>query len=525
MALSNRDRIGKAVELLGEGLMAFVDSEMTAHAPAGAEWLPALAAAGPNPNRKVSLADPQFQLKVLWDYWNPVFSRLLGRTERTMVSLLRDARDRWAHNESFSYDEAYRCLDAAQFLLQAVSAGAQAEEVRRAKDELQRSHYEEATRKAARTQGPVGAPTGGLPAWREVVVPHADVAAGTFAQAEFAADLAQVARGEGAPEYSDPVEFFRRTFLTEGLRQLLAQALGRLGGDAGVPVVDLQTNFGGGKTHSLLALYHLFSGVALARLPQEVQDLAHGVGLAELPAVRMAVLVGTAIAPGQPVTKPDGTVERTLWGELAWQLGGPDGNGMVAESDAMGTRPGAALCTLFANFGPALVLIDEWVAYARQLYGREDLPAGSFDAHFSFAQALTEAARATKTTLVVVSIPASDPSRGEAGAGIEVGGSGGREALARLRNVVGRMESAWHPASATESFEIVRRRLFEPITDPDRFAARDAVARAFGEFYRSESSQFPTECREGAYIARMRDAYPIHPELFARLYEDWSALE
>jgi len=525
MALSNRDRVGKAVELLGAGLAPFVDGEMRAHSSAGADWAAAVAASGPGPTRKVSLADPQFQLKVLWDYWNPVFSKVLGRTERTMVSHLRDARDRWAHNESFSADEAYRALDAAQVLLQAVSAAPQADEVGRAKEELQRARYEEAARKAARTPAPVGAPSGGLTAWREVVTPHADVAASSFAQAEFAADLDQVHRGGGVAEYSDPVEFFRRTYLTEGLRQLLTQAVDRLAGKGGVPVVDLQTNFGGGKTHSLLALYHLFSGTAVSRFPQEVQDLVHAAGLTDLPAVRRAVLVGTAIPPGQPVTKPDGTVVRTLWGELAWQLGGPAGYALVAEADATGTSPGAALGEVFAAFGPALVLIDEWVAYARQLYDRDDLPAGSFDAHFSFAQALTEAARSTPATLVVVAIPASDPSRGEAGAGIEVGGVGGREALARLRNVVGRMESAWRPANAAESFEIVRRRLFEPITDPARFAARDATARAFGELYRAEAAQFPTECREASYVDRMKAAYPIHPELFARLYEDWSALE
>ncbi|MBJ7608107.1 MAG: DUF499 domain-containing protein [Candidatus Dormibacteraeota bacterium] len=525
MATSNRDRIGKALELLAVGLAPFVDGQMRASTPNGADWMATVAAAGPAPGRKVSITDPQFQLKVLWDFWNPVFSKVLGRSERTMISLLRDARDRWAHNEGFNTDDAYRALDASQALLSAVSAAEQADEVGRAKEEILRQRYEEAARKAARTPTAVGAPTGALAPWREVVTPHSDVAAGTFAQAEFAADLAQVYRGDGAAEYVDPVEFFRRTYLTDGLRQLLTQAAQRLVGHGGVPVVDLQTNFGGGKTHSLLALYHLFSGLPLDRLPQETQDLVRTAGLDKLPQVHRAVLVGTAIAPGQPVIKPDGTEVRTLWGELAWQLGGRDGYALVAEADRTGTNPGAALGELFRANGPALILIDEWVAYARQLYSRDDLPAGSFDAHFSFAQALTEAARATPGTLVVISIPASDPTSGEAGSGIEVGGVGGREALARLRIVVGRMESAWRPASAEESFEIVRRRLFEPLTDPARYAARDATARAFGELYRLESREFPPECREPRYVDRIKAAYPIHPELFARLYEDWSALE
>ena len=525
MAVSNRDRVGKALELLGSGLSPFVDGEMRAAAPAGSDWVAAVASAGPGPARKVSLGDPQFLLKTLWDYWTPVFGRVLGRSERSMVSLLRDVRDRWAHNEAFTSDDAYRALDAIQMLLQSIAATSQAGEVGKSKEELLRLRYEEAARKAGRSATAVGAESGGLTPWREVVTPHADVRSGTFAQAEFAADLDQVHRGEGTDEYRDPVEFFRRTFVTEGLRQLLTQAVQRLTGHVGVPVVDLQTTFGGGKTHSLLALYHLFSDVPLDRLPQDVQELVRAAGVTSLPSVRRAVLDGAKLRPGQPSVKEDGTIVRTLWGELAWQLGGAEGYRLVAQADATSTNPGDALVELFRRFGPALVLIDEWVTYARQLYSRQDLPAGTFDTHFSFAQALTEAARTVPSTLVVISIPASNPSAAEQDTGIEVGGIGGREALRQLRAVIGRVETAWRPASATESFEIVRRRLFEPLTAPQLFAARDATARALGEMYRAEAGEFPVECREPAYIDRIKAAYPIHPELFDRLYEDWSTLE
>src|SRR5581483_11985353 len=101
------------------------------------------------------------------------------------------------------------------------------------------------TRRAAGTSVE-GQPLGGLKAWREVVTPHPDVANGRYQQAEFAADLGQVYRGEGSDEYRDPTEFFRRTYLTEGLRMLLTGALKRLADQGGDPVVELQTNFGGG---------------------------------------------------------------------------------------------------------------------------------------------------------------------------------------------------------------------------------------------------------------------------------------
>ena len=107
---------------------------------------------------------------------------------------------------------------------------------------------------------------------------------------------------------------------------------------------------------------------------------------------------------------------------------------------------------------------------------------------------------------------------------MEVGGTRGREALDRLRNVVGRVESSWRPATAEEGFEIVRRRLFQPLSDVAQFKDRDVVARTFAEFYRSQQAEFPPECRESDYEQRIKAAYPIHPEIFDRLYTDWSTL-
>jgi predicted AAA+ superfamily ATPase len=249
-------------------------------------------------------------------------------------------------------------------------------------------------------------------------------------------------------------------------------------------------------------------------------------GVDELPAVRRVVLVGNRISPGNPVTKPDGTVVRTLWGELAWQLGGRDAFARLAADDERATSPGDVLRELFKQHGPCLVLIDEWVAYARQLHEESDLPAGSFETQFTFAQVLTESAKLAGDCLVVISLPASD-TQGSPHAhvdDVEVGGIRGREALDRLRNVVGRLESSWRPATAEEGFEIVRRRLFEPLPGPDAFKQRDVTARAFADLYRAQSAEFPPECRTGDYERRIQAAYPIHPEIFDQLYGGWSTL-
>ena len=319
-----------------------------------------------------------------------------------------------------------------------------------------------------------------LKPWREVVTPHKDVASGRYQQAEFAADLWQVHLGEGTDEYRDPVEFFRRTYLTESLKRMLVGAVQRLAGKGGDPVVQLQTNFGGGKTHSMLALYHLFSGISPTELAG-IDAVMQEAGASTLPTARRVVLVGNKISPGNPVTKPDGTVVRTLWGELAWQLGGKKAFARIQADDEKATSPGDVLRELFIEYGPCLILIDEWVAYARQLHDQSDLPAGSFETQFTFAQVLTESAKLAKNCLLVISLPASDTagSPHTQADDVEVGGQRGREALDRLRNVVGRVESSWRPASAEEGFEIVRRRLFEPLADPAQFKDRDVVARGF----------------------------------------------
>ncbi|MHB1423645.1 MAG: Swt1 family HEPN domain-containing protein [Gemmataceae bacterium] len=531
MAVTNRDRVGKGLDLLAVGLRPFVERELKSHL--GDNWqsaLPDNGFRGPKAkSQPANLADPQILLGLLWDQWNAVFKNTLGHAERSIVSELRDVRNRWAHHEQFTSNDAIRALDSVERLLTAVSAPERATEVGQMRMDAMRVVFDEQRRSEMRKksfQPTEGKPQGGLKPWREVIFPHPDVASGRYQQAEFAADLWQVYQKEGTDEYKHPTKFYRRTFITEGLRRLLTQAIRRLNGQGGDPVVELQTNFGGGKTHSELALYHLFSGTPPGELPG-VEELVKEVGLPIPKNVKRAVFVGTQISPGKPHKKPDGTVVRTVWGEIAWQLGGKEGYKLVKEDDEHATNPGNSLKELFNKYGPCLILIDEWVAYARQLHGTADLPAGTFDTQFTFAQALSETAKAAKNTLLVVSIPASESPHQRADHGvtdIEVGGERGREALARLKNAIGRVEASWRLASPDEGFEIVRRRLFEPLSG-DQFVARDAVARAFVDLYGAQQQEFPSECREADYERRIKLAYPIHPELFDRLYNDWSTLD
>jgi predicted AAA+ superfamily ATPase len=530
MAITNHDRVGKALDLLRNGIAPYVEREIKAAVQTGALSLQAVKGFLEDPNlanKGIGEFDVSPLMKLMWDTWNDVFKRTLSFSQRSLVSEVRDWRNKWAHQQAFSSDDADRALDSMERLLAAVSAGPESEEVRRMKLELRRLVTDEQVRGERRRSAALPLEGAGTPLrpWRDLITPHADVAGGNYQSAEFAADLWQVHLNEGSDEYRKPEEFFRRTYLTESLRRLLVGALKRIANGNGDPVVQLQTNFGGGKTHSMLALYHLFSGADAGTL-LGVDELLAAASVKRLPTARRVVLVGNKISPGNPSRKPDGTEVRTMWGELAWQLGGKEAFDRIAKDDALATSPGDALREIFNRYGPCVVLVDEWVAYARQLHDQKDLPGGDFETQFSFAQALTESAKLAKNCLLVVSLPASDTgaSPHSVGDDEEVGGERGRAALLRLRNVIGRLDAPWTPATAEEGFEIVRRRLFEPMLDPENFKQRDVVARAFHELYLAQRAEFPADCADSDYEKRLQAAYPIHPEVFDRLYRDWGSL-
>jgi uncharacterized protein len=359
--------------------------------------------------------------------------------------------------------------------------------------------------------------------WREIAVPHQDVLKGTFQQSEFAADLAKVHDGSAPEGYLDPVAFFDRTFITEGMRLLLDSVIRRLSGQGGDPVVQLQTAFGGGKTHTMLAVYHLANSKVPASNLSGVSSILDAAGLTELPKAKTVVLDGTRFSPSQPKKYGEQSV-RTLWGEMAWQLGGADAFAKVAESDINGTAPDSSLIeNLLTPYQPVVVLVDELVAYLRQFEDGRSYPGGTFDSNLTFIQNLTQAFKAVPKAMLLISLPASKLS--------EAGSARGRRAmesiegtlsLASLEKTVGRVHALWKPVGTEEAFEIVRRRLFTTITDT---AQASEVCRSFADSYSENRQDLPKETLESRYYDRMVRAYPIHPEVFDRLYEDWSSLD
>lgn len=538
MALSNRDRIDRMFQVIVPALDDFISSVIGQGDPAlGAAWAKLVQTKDERNGvlgKTYDPHDPQVQFRILTEGnitgafkkgWYP-FDQSLGKAGESFAIELREVRNTWAHNGSFNDDDAYRALDTGERLLRLIGATAEADEVQGIRLNLRRVTADKDDKKVlkAAVDNPESA---GLKPWREVLQPHDDVATGNFAASEFAADLYKVAfGGEQDSGYADPVEFFRRTYLTEGLSDLICRAVRRLSGDDNAPpVINLQTNFGGGKTHSMLALWHVAAGLPVGAFPQDTQELLTANGYKGA-AVKRVAIVGNHFSPSG-VLKEDGTHINTVWGELAWQLGGSEAYALVATADANRTHPGKGLHELLARYSPAVILIDEWVAYARSLVGRDDLAGGTFDDQFTFAQSLTETAKGTSGVLLVISIPASESGDdGEIATGNaeEVGGAHGLEALRRLQNVVRRVADQWRPASSAEAYQIVKQRLFKQ-PDAAALASIGATARAYVELYRKYTDDFPRESRDPAYEDRIKRTYPIHPELFDRLYQEWSSLE
>ncbi len=349
--------------------------------------------------------------------------------------------------------------------------------------------------------------------WREIAIPHNDVLKDTFLQSEFAADIAAVHNGSATTIYQDAKAFFERTYITEGMRQLLIQVMQRLNGQGGEPVIQLQTSFGGGKTHTMLAVYHLATRKCPLSELMGISSVVDRAGLMDVPQARVVVLDGVARGPGQTL-KYNRTTVKTLWGELAWQLGGAEGYAQVRDSDEAGTSPGKEILRqLIAAYAPCVLLIDELVAYLRQFPEGQVISGGTFESNISFIQALTEAVKLVPNAVLLASLQESQT---------EAGGERGTIALQRIEKVFGRVQALWKPIATEEAFEIIRRRLFEPIRN---LSERDEVCRAFADSYIQHKERLPSETQESRYYERLIQAYPIHPEVFDRLYEDWSTIE
>lgn len=513
----NHSDIGKAMNFILRPMLApYIQRELARHFGAADWWRRGvLDVLYPEQKRFLPLSgtygeltdklDIQLCALLIEIHWRDIFSKDAPRDCFNWIKELQSIRNRWAHEQD-SFDDAttIRALDTMAQISNDIDE--------QATKQLREMWTEKLNRQSipapvVNQHEEIFITTGNLKSWRDVIEPHPDVAQGRYRQAEFAADLAQVVRGEGSSEYINPVEFFSRTYLTSGLKNLLVETLKRLTSGNGEPVIQLKTSFGGGKTHSLLALYHLFGGKIRSVQSSAVREILDAAQAEFLPKVHMAVIVGTWINP----------LKSTLWGDIAAQLarstGKPELYEMIRENDEKKTAPGVeTLREIFNAASPCLILIDEIVAYGRKLQQGE-IDGGTFGNLLSFIQELTEAAKASKNSAVVVSIPESDA---------EVGDALGRRVLNQVEHYFGRIEFVWESATPVEGYEIVRRRLFKTCND---IQTREKICSAFFSMYINNANDFPGESRQNNYREKLLACYPIHPKLFDYLYDKWTSLE
>lgn len=325
-----------------------------------------------------------------------------------------------------------------------------------------------------------------LPNWWQVTTPHKDIREGKLSEAIFAADLWDVFSGRAPLEYKDAATFFKKTYMTQGLKNLLENALSRLSGQGGDPVIQLQTPFGGGKTHALLALYHVIKNY------DEIKHLSPICDFQSLipQNAKVVVFVGT---------QPDPIGGRTPWGEIAHQLGVYR---KVKEHDEKRCSTGKEILNEVLGEGPVLILMDELVEYA--------VKAKDFaDQISAFSHELTETVKSKDNVCLVCTLPSSVPY-----------GEAGERALNELQRIYGRVEAVYTPVEGIEIYEVIRKRLFEDFGDEKTIKE---VAQGYFDLYQKLGPDVPPEVREIEYRDRIEHAYPFHPELIDVLYERWGS--
>ncbi|MCB1884749.1 MAG: ATP-binding protein [Geminicoccaceae bacterium] len=354
-----------------------------------------------------------------------------------------------------------------------------------------------------------------LPTLFDLCVPRGDVLQGTIAESDFAADLARVLKGEAPETYGDPVRFFANTHPTRGLRDLLRNVCLRLSGQGGQAssIFRLDTNYGGGKTHSLIALAHAAQGM------RGVADVGEFVAPEILPQdpVRVAAFDGENADPvnGRPL--PNGARAYTPWGEIAFALAGGEGFEAVRRSDERRVAPGADTIEDLFGGGPALILIDELSIYLRKLRGANRAEAGAqLNAFLSGLMKAVE--RSPRAALVFTLAVGRDDGRATDAYGAE------NEEIARVlaeaQSVSARKATNLNPTEEDETVKVLRRRLFGSIADEGAKAVIDAY-KAVWQRHRDALPAADWDAR----VEALREGYPLHPALIEMLKEKTATLE
>src|SRR5215213_1077359 len=391
---------------------------------------------------------------------------------------IAEVRHKIAHFKEIDEDEAAK----AWIHMKAIAKLLKMDELEAEIIKLRDNKAAEQKSKSKKTEAtPMPSASGTTMPWFRVVTPHLDIRQGRLDESVFAANLAEVALGGGREIYSNPVVFFSKTYFTSGIKTIAKTVISGLNGteDAENRVMSLQTGFGGGKTHTLISLYHICKWGKKAAESESVSELLNYTGKPEFENANIAVFTNTTNDPVQG-RQVDGITISTLWGELAYQLGGKAAYEIIRKNDEQLISPAGLFKQVLIKAKPALILIDELADYCVKASGRKVGNSTLADQTISFMQELTQAVSESENCVAIITLPAS---------ATEVGNTAqAHQILSSLEQRVRRVGSDTKPVADEEIYEVIRRRLFEDIGDA---AQVEAVASKYLQMYQENWMELP----------------------------------
>ena len=355
-----------------------------------------------------------------------------------------------------------------------------------------------------------------LPPWYAVATPHSDIREGRLSEDVFAVNLWGVVNADAPEVYRDTRQFFAKTYLTEGLTTVLERVSRALRGDgsSGDRILNLQTVFGGGKTHSLVALWHLAKHLDVVKTADECAQVREVVSALPDRINACAVFTHHTCNPVRGRDVGDGGRTRTVWGDLAWQLGGRELYSLVADNDEQRVVPQGVFTQVLQKAAPCLILLDEIADYCVAASGVSVGGSNLASQTVSFVQHLQEAAQQVPGVAVVATLPERASEVADTSA------EHAEALLAQLKARFARLGRDLLPVKDMEILEVVRRRLFD---DPGDVAEHERVADAYMALYRQHQNDVPPEATKLDYRDRIARAYPFHPALIDGFYLRWGS--
>ncbi len=349
--------------------------------------------------------------------------------------------------------------------------------------------------------------------WFKNVKPHSDIQEGHLDESVFAANLAEVASGTGKEIYTNPEMFFQKTYFTAALKNIAKRVVHGLNGgqDAENRVVSLQTGFGGGKTHTLISLYHLARLGKKANKSEYTKELLQYTGEPKFDSAHIAVFTNTTNDPAQG-RKVNGITIQTLWGELAYQLGGKEAYEIIRVNDEKRIAPKGLFKKVLAQCKPALILIDELADYCVSASAVKVEASNLSDQTVSFLQELTESVSGTDHCVLIATLPASAQEMTSSLVSNQI--------LTALENRITRVGANMKPVEDEEIFEVVRRRLFEDLGNENEI---EEVISAYSMMYQTLFTEIPSYALKTDYREKLKKSYPFHPELIDMFRLRWAS--